>query len=246
MSRPLLQSIRLQILLVALIPASLLALLLSSFAIGSRSVDLMRAFEERSQAVAVQVATAAVHRLDAGDRDGLRLLCRQTLTRNPSVERVRIVDANGEVQADELRQQPPQPHWLRFEALIASTQAPDLAANLALPSVPAQAAAPAKLGRVELFASDRDVRSTRWPIVRNTMLLTLAGLLLATLFAVTVSARIARPARRLAEALGRVRGGDLQVRIPEQSSGEFGALERGFNAMTEELASSNIRFQQQV
>ncbi|HET9894443.1 MAG TPA: CHASE3 domain-containing protein [Streptosporangiaceae bacterium] len=49
---------------------------------------------------------------------------------------------------------------------------------------------------------------------------------------------VVRPVRRAAGMAGRVAGGDLTTRMPENGPGEVGSLERSFNSMADSLAAS--------
>jgi signal transduction histidine kinase len=77
----------------------------------------------------------------------------------------------------------------------------------------------------------------------------LAGsILLIVVFTGYLNRAIVRPVRRAAAHADRLAGGDLGTRLPEQSPGEIGVLERSFNYMAgslqesrEELAASRAR-----
>jgi two-component system nitrogen regulation sensor histidine kinase NtrY len=61
-------------------------------------------------------------------------------------------------------------------------------------------------------------------------------LLAAVWVGLTLATRLARPIARLIDAAEQVRGGDLSVRVDEQSAGdELGTLSRAFNRMTDRL-----------
>ena len=53
----------------------------------------------------------------------------------------------------------------------------------------------------------------------------------APAWAIGLHRMVVRPVQRLAEATGRLRGGDLSARVPERGTGELGDLAAGFNAM---------------
>jgi signal transduction histidine kinase len=65
------------------------------------------------------------------------------------------------------------------------------------------------------------------------------GSILLILFSGGYLARsVVRPVRRVSEMAGRVAGGDLSARMPEDGPGEVGGLERSFNRMTDSLEAS--------
>jgi len=68
-----------------------------------------------------------------------------------------------------------------------------------------------------------------------------AALVAAMAMALWLSARIARPVRRVADAARRVAAGDLDGSVPAASHDEVGDLARAFNSMTAELRASRER-----
>jgi PAS domain S-box-containing protein len=72
-----------------------------------------------------------------------------------------------------------------------------------------------------------------------TTVLLLAG------WAIGLHRMVVRPVNRLADAVGRLRRGDLTARVPERGTAELGELAVGFNAMAQELESSRDEVEQQ-
>ena len=72
-----------------------------------------------------------------------------------------------------------------------------------------------------------------------------AAVLLLVLWAVALHRMVVRPVKRLAEAAGRLRGGDLSARVPERGTAELGDLAAGFNAMAQELEAARDEVEQQ-
>jgi signal transduction histidine kinase len=64
------------------------------------------------------------------------------------------------------------------------------------------------------------------------------SILLIILFSGYLARVIVRPLRRAAQMANELAGGDLSTRMPENSVGEIGALERSFNAMAGSLEAS--------
>lgn len=64
------------------------------------------------------------------------------------------------------------------------------------------------------------------------------SILLILLFSGYLTREIVRPVRRAALMAGRLAGGDLGTRMPENSAGEIGTLERSFNTMATSLEES--------
>jgi PAS domain S-box-containing protein len=72
-----------------------------------------------------------------------------------------------------------------------------------------------------------------------------AAVLLLAGWAIGLHRMVVRPVKRLAEAAGRLRGGDLSARVPERGTGELGELAVGFNAMAQELGAARDEVEQQ-
>ena len=72
-----------------------------------------------------------------------------------------------------------------------------------------------------------------------------AAVLLLAAWTIGLHRMVVRPVQRLAQAMGRLRGGDLSARVPEHGSAELGELAVGFNAMAQELEASRDEVEQQ-
>jgi PAS domain S-box-containing protein len=72
-----------------------------------------------------------------------------------------------------------------------------------------------------------------------------AAVLLLAGWAVALNGAVVRPVKRLADAVGRLRAGDLSARVPERGMAELGELAVGFNAMAEELEAARDEVEQQ-
>ncbi|MEO5576365.1 MAG: ATP-binding protein [Gaiellaceae bacterium] len=72
-----------------------------------------------------------------------------------------------------------------------------------------------------------------------------ASMALIVLFGIVLARSIGRPIRAVADAAGRLAGGELSLRLPAQGSGEVGELTRAFNEMAERLEASHAELEQQ-
>jgi signal transduction histidine kinase len=95
-------------------------------------------------------------------------------------------------------------------------------------------------------STERDLSTTRQQVsaeaARRAIIAGVAGLVgsivLILLFAGYLTREIVRPVRRAALMAGRLAGGDLEARMPENGAGEVGELERSFNTMASSLEES--------
>lgn len=233
----LLRRLHSKILLMALLPATALALLLSAYIISSRLADLDAAVSGRGQAEVQQLANAAFYGLFTGNRDHLRRLAESALARNGAIHEVTIRDALGN----------------DLFTLTRPGTSPSAGRVYHAPVRPVEVAAGdqgsnwhSTLGAVLIRMDDMGLTAERQRIVVNTSVLLAVGLLLTAVFAIAVSRRLSRPITELTGAMQRLRDGDLDVRVPLDSDGEIASLQQGFNAMAGELDSANQRMQAQI
>jgi nitrogen fixation/metabolism regulation signal transduction histidine kinase len=64
-----------------------------------------------------------------------------------------------------------------------------------------------------------------------------AGILLAIILSLWITARVSRPIEQLAQAAEEVAGGNWDVHVPEKGRGEMTVLARSFNHMTQQLTT---------
>ena len=233
-----------KILLTALLPASVLALLLSAYIISSRLADLDDAINGRGEAEVRQIANAAFYGLFTGNHDFLQQLATATMAQNLAIREILIKDAMGSILVQVRRPRTagaaPTAGLRLFRATVKPT-------NLGIGvERDAQTGWQANLGSVSLRIDDLGSAAERRQIILNTTLIMFFGLLATALVALTVSRRLTRPISELTTAMGRMQQGDMTTRVRQDSDGELQALQQGFNEMAGELTSVNDRMQQQI
>ncbi len=72
-----------------------------------------------------------------------------------------------------------------------------------------------------------------------------ASMALIALFGIVLARSIGRPVRAVADGAGRIAGGELSLRLPEEGPGEVGDLTRAFNEMAERLEAGHHELEQQ-
>jgi signal transduction histidine kinase len=72
-----------------------------------------------------------------------------------------------------------------------------------------------------------------------------ASMALIALFGIVLARSIGRPVRAVADGAGRIAGGELSMRLPEEGPGEVGELTHAFNEMAERLEVSHHELEQQ-
>ena len=229
-----------QILLTALLPILLLALLLSAYAVDARLDDLRAAFDDRGRAKAQELASLSVLGLFTGDRSMSQAACERLLASNGHIQRVEIRDRKGEVVA--LSRRPGSDAAAQSSTAYSSMViAPvlDSAVQRVEEGLP-------HLGEVSVYFDGAAAAVARQRVLRNALLITLFSIALAVLMTVFVAHRIVRPIQALRQAVNRIQHGALDTRVTGVSRGELGDLQTGFNAMAEQIDSSARNLQQQV
>jgi signal transduction histidine kinase len=72
-----------------------------------------------------------------------------------------------------------------------------------------------------------------------------ASMALIVLFGIVLARSIGRPVRAVADGAGRIAGGELSLRLPQEGPGEVGELTRAFNEMAERLEVTHDELEQQ-
>ncbi|HWL33077.1 MAG TPA: ATP-binding protein [Gaiellaceae bacterium] len=72
-----------------------------------------------------------------------------------------------------------------------------------------------------------------------------ASMALIALFGIVLARSIGGPVRAVADGAGRIAGGELSLRLPEEGPGEVGELTRAFNEMAERLEATHAELEQQ-
>ena len=240
--------IRLKILLITLVPSTLVLGILSFYLLAVRTDDLMARFLERGEAMARQLADAAIEGIVANRTGALELLATQARRNNPDIAAVRI-DGPGGITLVRLGRPPAMdsPVETRFTSPVAPDHGIKQLYRYSLQQpLPAGQDGRIELGRVTLWLDPSGLIQKRQQMIRNTLLLGLAGLLAVALLSLFFSQRLARPLEQLTEAARQLRQGRLDTRVPTDERGELGELQVAFNEMASEIAQANENLQAQV
>lgn len=255
-------NINARVLLVALVPALLIAALLGFYFTRTRVVDLEQSLAARGLMIARQLSLAAEFGVYSGNREILERLV-VAVTREPDVTAVTIRDVEGMVLAhsgdtaiaghDPRADAPAQSEENAGQILVSS--APIVQSRMALEEffdAPAAAqtargdAASKILGRTYIAISRAPLALERQRVVFDTLTITLLILAANVFLAVGMSRRIARPVVQLTRAVQRLADGDLDARVMPDSDGVVRTLEDGVNAMASALKSAQADLEQRI
>jgi len=251
-------NLRTSVLLLALAPTTLTAILLGLLPTLTRLQDLELAHRQRGQAIVNQLAPAAEFAVFTKNTLLLRQLAFAALQEADVVDVV-IRDASGEtliqgyrepdgtLLIDPLLPQKPRNGWV-FESPIVRTELDIIENTFMFSESPARASGVGMpiIGHV-VVAFNRDPASQRQQQVVVNMLATL-GLCLfgAAIAGWRLERTLTTPIVTLEGVVQKLRNGELNTRVEERSTAELGALESGVNAMATALQASRDTLQQQV
>ncbi|HKQ31121.1 MAG TPA: EAL domain-containing protein, partial [Burkholderiales bacterium] len=227
-------SIQTRVLFLALVPLTLIVLLISAHFVITRLQDLDRALQDRGHAIARGLAPACEYGVVAGNRSILLALATAALA-EPDVVSVTVIDASGTVLTQVAGKQrtdkaPASGGRYLFRAPVyQSTVAFD---DLQTAEFSSSGRQPQRqMGEVSVELSTEATQQQQARVLVNSLLIIIVGLGVTAIFAQRMAATVIRPVRELTSAVERIRDGDLDSRVSQQSGGELGRLEAGINAM---------------
>lgn len=226
-------------LLIAMAPAAIIAILLSFFSLTSRIEELDRALAERGAAIARQLAPASEYGLFSGNREILQRLSDAAL-HEEEVAAVKILDDSGTTLALSYRPSTTSvvlqdaPFLFQVPVIQSQTRLSDL-----VELDPGAAVQPARRMGTVIVTVDRKPTAVRKQKIILMTLLIAGTVLLVTWGVATRFARsVSKPIVTLTRAVRHIEQGNLRARVKLDGPGEFGLLARGFNRMAASLQTA--------
>ena len=256
--------IRHRMLLAAVLPVALIAVLLAAVFLFTRFDDINTAHRQRARSLARQLATASEYGLFSDNVSQLRTLAGGAL-READVRSVAILNAQGKVLAHagepSYRTQPLLDRQEReqFEPgadldlllqPVAATQVPldDLfEAQVSTVSGAAQTA-PAQLllGHVLIEFSRESLNQRARQILWTGIAITLGGLLFGALLAARLGRGVIRPIARVSRLIERIGAGELSARAEVLPGDPLREVQQGLNVMAQRLESGRDELEQRI
>jgi signal transduction histidine kinase len=254
--------IRVRMLVAALLPVSLMSVLLSLVFLMARFDDITAAYELRTRSVARQLALASEFGLFAGNKPQLQAIARGAL-RESDVRWVAIFDPLGQIlaSAGEARgnNAPPLSNVEtqqfdaqgRFDVLAQ----PVFASGVELDDLYEDSPKPgpeqtAPLGHVVVKLSRESVTAQQREILLLSGLISALGLLFGLVLAVRLSAGVIRPMMRVSHLIERIGNGDFaaaaQVQAQTPAQDPLHDLQNNLMQMADRLAGVRQELEQQV
>lgn len=250
--------VRARVLLVAVLPMLVVALLLTAFYTSSRLADIEEAHIARGKAYARQLVAASEYAVFSGNHEALQKLTEASLAEE-GMTGVMIVDLFGETLARSGRLDRTLP--VARELLQTSTYVGNaLTMRVIEPIVASQASLGIEfaddiesgaivtptLGNVIVDLGRDAVEAKRRDLLRTGMLTVFAALLGTLLLATSMSRGVSGPIRRVADAVSRIGKGQFDERVPLVGGGSLRMLAEGVNQMAAELAGMHAQMSARI
>jgi signal transduction histidine kinase len=243
-------NLRKRMTLLALLPATLVAALLTALSLWHDIDNLEQSFRTRGKALSRQMATAAEYGIFSGQHASLQALTVSTLTIDVNVRGVAIVDVNGAVLALSGDMSPAAwPVLSRIEGLRLGSDVllfvePVLRSSLPVDDIYAGADAPGEpttkvVGHVVVELSMLEITHESMRLAATGLLIALFGSLLGGWLAQRIARGVTGPLIEATEVVERIGHGDLAARMNPDSTGTLQSLAAGINAMAERVGMTH-------
>jgi two-component system, NarL family, sensor histidine kinase BarA len=250
--------VRARVIMLAIIPTALIAIVMGAYFIATRIYDLDIALKERSQTIASYLAQTSEYSVQSANSESLLKLVSSARDGDDDILAVAIFDSNNLLYAKSgtahLIQQlatqseflPQQVYTQEVENGIISrapiiTQPTLNSLDNILPS-----AEPTILGYVSVYLSVNKSQLRQYQTITTAMIILIVGLALGGALAHGMARVITIPIIQLATAVKRIKEGQLKVEIKSDSTGELKTLVEGFNDMSQSIYESQEEMQSAI
>lgn len=242
-------TLRYRLLLLTLLPSSLISIVLVVFFTASGIRSLENELKAKALSTVRYLAPISEYGIIAGHIDSLHSLAHATL-QEPGVKAAVIVNQKGRAIAvsgrvsltsDLLRTPVATPGliaesdgWIAYGAPVKrAASESDVLFEFSSPGQ--ETASSEVIGHVFVEFDKRELSNKRRELLEQATLIIAIGLIPLGILAIFVADGMSAPVRRLAAAVRKMSDAHFNTRVPENTSGEIGILERGFNEMAEHI-----------
>jgi len=244
--------IKSRVLLLALVPAGLMALILGGYFTYVQQADLKSQLLERGELMAEQLAPLVAPALVRGDHELLARIAADALDQ-PDVRSVSFLGIDRSTKAHAgptmLNAVPigNSTHPLQRSGFDATRYLlPVFGRHRDLAGPPITNEADRLLGWVELEVSHDGTLLRGYRNLFASLMLIIAALVATALLAVHMSRSISVPIRKIKQTVTQLKDGNLESRLPAMGSHELDALAAGINRMAETLQDAQEELQHSV
>jgi diguanylate cyclase (GGDEF)-like protein len=253
--------IKSRVLFLAIIPAMMIAILLTTYSIQN-SISVMNiALHERGRVIASQLAPASEYGVVAGNYTILQPLVQQVMSHESDILSVLVTDYAGRTLAVSGKPVPEDilqekttglMEWDLGETLVFTS--PIMRSLIELDDYSLSASSTLansvnrdnRIGQVYVVLSTHRLMSLKSSLILHNLLIVVIGLLVSGFMAWRIGRGITFPIETMALAVKRLGEGQFGMRIPETSAGELQTLQRGFNTMAGQIKEAHDEMQQRI
>jgi diguanylate cyclase (GGDEF)-like protein len=254
-------NIRNRVLILAIVPALLIAIFLTVYSTRQSLRELDEGLHGRGRVIATNLAAASEYGVISGNSMVLQNLVQQSMSQETDIQAVLVTDNFGHTLAvsgraglekivresansDKLQEREYQGALIFNAPVVRSHVEIDDYASLDGRSAGNPEAQ--VIGQVFITLSTADLANLKRNLVNNNVLIALACLFVSALLGLKIGRGITQPLAALASSAGRIAKGNLSARVPEGSHGELGTLEHSFNHMAEQLQLAQEQMQDRI
>lgn len=248
--------IRSRVLLAALLPAAVIALLLSTFFVSARFGDLDTALYEQERTQARQIAVASEYGVFSGNQKALQSLADSALSEQYAVG-VIITGADGALLAHSSKggdilaflpeKAPSGEHSTESGSLLLYSmpiRAPDLV--LEGDSLDQGRKLSEEKGKVLLIMDRKPLLKKKLRLLGTGLGMAFLVLVIAGFLSIRLSRKVSKPIEDLEAAVSRINQGDFQVQVSTEVGGSMARLVESLNRMAAQLAVNQEEMQRRI
>lgn len=246
-----------QIVIIAILPALLVAAVISLYYISDQIDYISEALDDEGELITKQLVPAAEYAVYSGNIEIIKQLT-DTIIDNPSVTRIQILDASNNsildaskpkeslIEDDTLYLQLFENRTsIRFEEPIVTTPiAIDELDFLTEDSF--REGDDAEIGSVRVTLSTRLANIEKQRQIFHGFLITLSIIIITIFIVYQISRKITRPIKELSSTVKDISSGNFDVKVSTDASGEIATLESSINDMAEELQLSRTDMEERL
>jgi two-component system sensor histidine kinase BarA len=240
-----------------LLPASILALVLTWYTVDSQLNSLQHAFNQRGNSLSQALAAVIGHDLVKEDLQSIEDHATAIMAR-PNVLSIDIHDHQGNhlllLPKADVKTDTQEQHGERTPTgavLFTAPIYPPLSIfhgedYPGLPTPPPFMKPDQQIGQVAIMLANENIQAHQDKVIRTSLMIALLGLLLTAVITHLITRRLTRPLERLTAAVNQLKDGNLSTSVPLDTSSELHALEEGFNAMAKEIGKTRKEMQREI
>jgi two-component system sensor histidine kinase BarA len=250
--------IRARVILLALIPTAIVAIVMGAYFVTARVQDLDSNVRDRGITIANYVAQTSVFSLLSRNSNSLTRLVTSARDGDEDIMAIAIFTKNNLLLASSGTKElvshlTGQGATLLFQTSVIEQpdgyiiRAPIISQPTHNQSSERQSEANTPtIGYVSVTITSKNIRLRQYQTIATALVILIIGLILGGILAQNMSRNITIPIIQLANAVKRIKEGQLKVEIKTRSTGELQTLVEGFNDMSDSLYEAREEMQMAI